>query len=184
MENSEIIQKIKIALATFKSQDSWLTAHDLSERSIAHRIACYLEPLFDGYNVDCEYNGDILQRSNRKAIQILKEDLEGLNLIRENDEFNEDNAISRSVFPDVIIHHRGDGDYNLCAIEIKKSSNNISFDYDQLKLECYTSAKNGNGLAYKLGVFIKIIVNTDTPTFEFLYYKNGIEINIDITTTH
>ena len=47
---------LKEALDQLLRADAELLNNDVNERSISHRLACYLEPLFPGWNVDCEYN--------------------------------------------------------------------------------------------------------------------------------
>ena len=60
------------------------------------------------------------------------------------------------MFPDIIIHKRGSNSNNLLAIEVKKSTSNISIDYDFMKLESYTESSDINSLKYKYGVFIRL----------------------------
>lgn len=58
MEINEIIKKIEIAIDFLFSNDLYLLERGLNERSISSKLANYLQLLFFGYNVDCEYNGD------------------------------------------------------------------------------------------------------------------------------
>jgi hypothetical protein len=73
MNKIDIIEKLTIAIEMFFSNDAWLLEKDLSERSITHKLAEYLQPLFLNYNVDCEYNGNVERgEGGRKRISILK----------------------------------------------------------------------------------------------------------------
>lgn len=83
---------------TFFHEDLWLIQKDLSERSIAHRVAFHLTPLFEGLQVDCEYNGDIDNSTGKKMIHILRDQLEALNLLRDNDPEEDNGIVSRSFF--------------------------------------------------------------------------------------
>ncbi len=179
MEGLEIKERIKRALSAVLKYDLCLLQNDLNERTIAHKLATYLQCTFPEYYVDCEYNRNVLSDDGKKHIEILKNDLKKRGLLTEKEEKINEVIIERLVYPDIIIHKR-DTTENLCIIEIKKSTSKISNDYDKLKLECYTSSANGNDLKYELGVFIKFSVSTDVstnaPTYDLKWYANGIEI--------
>lgn len=82
------------------SEQGYMTSNvqnrDINERSLTHRLAFHLESsgFFTGYSVDCEYN--------RRGIDT-KTDNSG-----------------NSIFPDIIVHVRGQSDSNLIIIEAKK----------------------------------------------------------------
>ena len=85
--------------------DVYLLENDLHERTITHKLAEYLQPLFPGWNVDCEYNRD---GHEPKRVRLRPIPEQG------GDE-------GSNVFPDIIVHRRGDNDHNLLIIEAKKS---------------------------------------------------------------
>ena len=66
LEKKIIIEKLKRCIEKLKKEDCYLIKNNASERSIAHRLAVYLEDEFIGYNVDCEYNINIEHESGRK----------------------------------------------------------------------------------------------------------------------
>ncbi|WP_177764441.1 hypothetical protein [Flavobacterium sp. I3-2] len=178
MTDIQIKNFVEQALTTFlQTSDTWLLRNDLSEQSISHRIAFYLDPLFENYNVDCEYNGDIDRENNRKAISILKDELQQFGLLREKEATDlEKEFTNRAVFPDIIIHNRGTNENNLCIIEVKKSTSTVPFDYDFIKLRSYTSNNYDNNLKYQLGIFIEAVTNNN-PEFNLRFYKDGQKIN-------
>src|SRR6185312_1383332 len=57
--------------------DSYLLVKNLSERSITHMLATHISSLISKtqLNVDCEYNGDIMNEGLRKKIKVLTEKL-------------------------------------------------------------------------------------------------------------
>ena len=181
MNDKEIVQLVKIALENLlDSSDNWLLKNDLSEQSISHRIAIHLDPLFQNFNVDCEYNGDIDRANNRKAISILKDELQQFGLLRDKEASDLEKEITnRAVFPDIIIHKRGTNEHNLCILEIKKSTSTVAYNYDFIKLRSYTSNHYDNNLIYQLGIFVEAIIDNDNPSFIFKFYKQGQEIVID-----
>lgn len=88
---------ITAALAKLLERDAYLLRVDANERSIAHRLALYVEEQFDGWDVDCEYNRD---GHEPKEIAFGAEG---------------DGEHGSRVFPDVIVHRRGSGDNLLVA---------------------------------------------------------------------
>jgi len=170
-------QALDILLQT---SDNWLLKNDLSEQSISHRIAFHLESLFAGFNVDCEYNGDIDRVNNRKAISILKDELQQVGLLRDKEASDlEKEFTNRAVFPDIIIHTRGTNENNLCILEVKKSTSIVDYRYDFIKLCSYTSNLYDNNLIYQLGIFIEVVIDNENPSFDLRFYKDGQEINLD-----
>ena len=104
-----------------------------SERAVCHRLAIHLEAqyrLLDGpqgtLDVDCEYNreGDKPKTSPAGAL----------------------------VYPDIIVHRRGNNSLNHLAVEVKLTSNTERDDDDLAKLEGYRSPKFG----YLYAVFLRI----------------------------
>ena len=150
----------------------------MNERSIAHKLPEYLQLLFLDFNVVCEYNDNVDKPNGRKRISILKTDLEqkGLLRVKEAEDIEEELA-DRQVFSDIIIHKRGTNENNLCIIEIKKSTNKVSFDYDELKLKSYTTDDYGNDLKYKIGLFIEFESGLNDVDYDIKYYVNGLETN-------
>ena len=135
MERSRVKSELRAALKELEEKDHFLLAWDAHERSIVHRLACYLEGRFDGYSVDVEYNrqGD---RNDPKKVEKPR----------------------RRRFPDIVAHERGSDKNNILAIECKKSSNRTSRDPDKKTLE---DLKRDHG--YKYAVFIEIRVGKDRP---------------------
>lgn len=100
----EIKNSIKSSLKLFKENDFILLDINVNERTIVHKIACYLQSEFNEWDVDVEYNRD---QNNTKRIS------------------------DSSIIPDIVIHKRTTNN-NLLAIEIKK--NEISeWDLNKLK---------------------------------------------------
>ena len=174
MTDLQIKTLLHQAIDKLLQNDVWLLANNLSEQSISHKIAFYLQSLFTDYNVDCEYNGDIHRGNNKKAISVLKRDLQQIGLLRHVEASDlEKEFTNRAVFPDIIIHRRGTNDHNLCIIEVKKSTSNVPYDYDYIKLRSYTSNNYDNNLKYQLGIFIEAVIEQDNSTFRLTYFKNG-----------
>ena len=103
----EIRNKILRAYLRLLKNDGYLLTSKANERSITHRLAIYIEDEFPDYNVDCEFN--------RKGLEPKKLD-------SFKKKVDTDDAKGVSVYPDIIVHHRGTAD-NLVVIEAKTSSN-------------------------------------------------------------
>ncbi|MFH6983596.1 hypothetical protein [Marinoscillum luteum] len=177
MEDKHILEKIDLALAELLARDEFLLINDLSERSISHKLAEYLQTQFPDYHVDCEYNGSAANDYEKKKINIVWEQLAEAGLLHDREMELEGEVLIRSVFPDIIIHQRGSHDENLCIIEIKKSSSAVDHKYDHIKLQAYTSSNLDNVLKYQLGVFIEIAIGDNPDSSISMLFKNGIPVD-------
>ena len=131
MKLEDLQEKIGKAIAMLYEMDYFLIDNDISEWSIAHRLAVYIEQLFPGWDVDCEYNR------------------------QENEPVIKKRATGKNVRPDIIIHHRGeiDPEHNLLVIELKKEDT----DEDFLKVCEYTSDPAGDrSFKYQYGLILSI----------------------------
>lgn len=130
-----ISNKIDKALDLLYEKDAYLICFDdkfhVSERSITHKLGCYLSPLFESYDVDCEYNRFIYEG---KFVEKLKQ----------------------NVIPDIIIHKRGECN-NFIAIEVKTWWNKSKVSDDKDKLIELTKSKYN----YKYGISLIINKNRD-----------------------
>ncbi|MFZ2969717.1 MAG: hypothetical protein WA063_01065 [Minisyncoccia bacterium] len=145
--NEEIKNCLFIALDQLFRNDEFLLENEVHERSVAHKLAEYLQLSFPGYHVDCEYN--------RHGISTKK-------LPRECNGENKEN-----VFPDIIIHHRG-YDNNLFVIEIKPNKSPTVDECDKAKLIEFTKLEGE--YKYQLGLFIGFD-HLNEP--QIVYYKDG-----------
>ena len=100
-DHSDVHARVYQALEEFRKRDLDLLYLRTNERTLCHRFAVYLEPLFPSWTVDCEYNRNL----NRPKTL----DRDGLD----------------KTIPDVIIHRRNRPE-NLCVFEVKKSTHTPS----------------------------------------------------------
>lgn len=129
----------------------------VSERTIAHRLAVHLEQEFrdrklndsESISVDCEYNR---HREAVKALSVEKELRKRVKKARRK--LRKDKLrkgwYTFSVFPDIILHKRTVDESNILVLELKRSSNKIDVDYDDLKLQLFTRTDD-YGYGYTLG---------------------------------
>jgi len=71
MTRETIANKVNAALAKLHIKDVHLLKENLNERCITHKLAEYLRMEFRGYDVDCEYNGNVKLITGEKAFQLL-----------------------------------------------------------------------------------------------------------------
>src|SRR5579875_1720763 len=116
------------AIEQLYEKDSYLLAHDVNERALSHKLACYLQQAIEEWDntwhVDCEYNRDhdnpkMLKRLSLASTTVTSTDIQ-----------------ATTVYPDIIVHKRGSRE-NLLAIEIKKASNRRSRNHDYEKLRAF-----------------------------------------------
>lgn len=131
------------ALEKVRINDSDLIKNKM-EWATAHRLAVYLENLFPGFTVDCEYNKM------------------GADFDPKHDSHN------RHKRPDIIIHKRGKPEFenNLLVVEIKMKSGQ---DNDENKLLDFTDVPNANRpFQYQYGLKISFL-----PTLQLKWFKEG-----------
>ncbi|CAH1202977.1 MULTISPECIES: hypothetical protein [unclassified Paenibacillus] len=173
-----IIKGINIAISELCEKDRHLLSHDLNERTIAHKLALYLQEEFQEYNVDCEYNRNIDEMNKQKRIYVLESECEKLKKDFTKDiVYGDTEYMGLSIFPDIVIHRRGENTNNYLVIEIKKSTNKLDRSFDFKKLECYTDKERYNNLEYDWGLFIEFetgMENFKKP--ELIWFKEGKRI--------
>ena len=131
--------------------------NDVSERSISHKLAVYLQDAFPEYHVDCEYNWQIDRYGdNVKNLLFTPEEEERFYPETQNESIKDKNA--HSVYPDIIVHRRGDNEKNLLTFEIKKSTNKSkkAKELDKLKLERYKDK-----FEYRYSAFLQFSTGKD-----------------------
>jgi hypothetical protein len=143
----DVKDRVLIAIDTLLVNDVFLLKNDVHERSVAHKLAEYLQQQFSGWNVDCEYN---LHGIDTKILP------------RECD-----NHYREYVYPDIIIHHRG-YDSNMLVIEIKLRRSESVDACDNAKLVEFT--KKSGDYKYRLGLFIGFD-GLDEP--QISWYEDG-----------
>lgn len=125
-----------------QGHDAFLLEVNASERSIAHRLAVELERRIVGFDIDCEYNRTATDGKSITSFELRRLSDEARR-IRSNGNPNV------SVYPDILVHHRGTED-NLLAVEIKKHSSGAAaaalVEFDRAKLNLYQAL---DGLAYE-----------------------------------
>ncbi len=135
MDKATFLRRTELAVRAFYENDIKLIELEVHERTIAHRFAIYLEDMFRGWNIDCEYN----------RLGIITKGLDG---VRECDS---QRATDR-IYPDIIIHERGSEDRNnLGVIEIKARREIEACD--RQKLELMTRRTEDDKFKYEFGAF-------------------------------
>lgn len=148
IDDTEMQAKLQSAIGLLFRNDSFLLEKNVHERSVAHKLAEYLQQLWPEWNVDCEYD--------KKGLDPKR--LDGINGCSEQ-------RRTDRVLPDIVIHRRS-SDLNLLVIEIKTKHADCECDYR--KLELFTSE---NGVyKYRYGLFIRF-KRLNPP--EIKWYVNG-----------
>lgn len=133
--NKQIEEKLGAAVRTLKERDEFLLRHDAHERSVAHKLAEYLQNEFgDDRHVDCEYD---------LHGQLLKQ-LDGIQ------ECAEERRTDR-IYPDIIVHVRDTDEFNTLVVEVKVRRQSV--DCDLMKLALMTKA--GGQYRYQGGVLLQ-----------------------------
>lgn len=167
----EIETRVMRAIQMLLRHDSFLLDKNVNERSITHKLAECLQREFCEWHVDCEYNRigktrirkalpglrkELLETGNRKALPGSRKELRELRLLKT---VETDNATGDTVFPDIIVHHRGDETDNLLVVEVKKSTSTRNAQrIDKVKLELYKER-----LQYRFAAFLLLQAGVKVP---------------------
>lgn len=130
---------LEIALERLIVEDRELFAVGVNERSITHRLALHLTPLFPRWDVDCEYNrsGENTKRLDYETTTVESDDTQ-----------------AKTVYPDIIVHRRN-RDENLLVVEVKKTDNDEGLKSDIDKLNRFVDQ-----IGYQHAA--AVLVDTDT----------------------
>lgn len=137
MGADEAMARVRKAYGHLLERDWMLLAIDANERSITHKLGEHLQREFPNWHVDCEYNRDGHQAKRLDWTEVRSDDTN-----------------ATTVFPDIIVHHRGTNE-NLIVIEAKKSTTSANGE-DRNKLERYKEQ-----LGYRFAVEIVFPVKED-----------------------
>ncbi|HVE80861.1 MAG TPA: hypothetical protein VNA68_01840 [Candidatus Dormibacteraeota bacterium] len=103
LDYAKVKEFVSRASREVEFKDTFLLEKTVSEWTIAHRLAVYLEKYFPEYNIDCEYNRMQGSQSSVYAItDHVPKQLHG-----------------KKRRPDIIVHHRGHNSDNLLVIALK-----------------------------------------------------------------
>lgn len=171
MDFNDVREQMKLALKCFYKKDWYLIEKNVNERSITHKLAIYMEQVFNDYDVDCEYN------RNLDKVKVLNTIADRYNSLELNDDSIELNHAKRRVYPDIIVHRRRSdkrGD-NLLVIEVKKfidqGQENEAENFDIDKLKAYTNMLDE--LQYCYGMYINL--SKQVKKCDIKWFKDGEE---------
>ena len=131
------LNKLVAALKDFYEHEAFILEKDLGERTLTHRLAVHVERQFPGWEVDCDYN-----RLGERTLRLPHGTI-----------VSTDDALGKSVYPDIVVHQR-DIPNNLLAIEVRKASNHQPPEHDQHKLQALTDPHIW--FAYWIGVLVTL----------------------------
>jgi len=146
--------KLKKAVAFLFRNDAALLEKDVNERTISAKLALYLSSEYTSLNVDCEYN--------RKGDEVKR--------LPADEESRTDDTKGKTIFPDIIVHNRGDDTQNEVIIEIKKEGNNDT-ERDIKKLKALTS--DSGSYSYKYGFHL---IFSEAQKAKVDVYQNGEKV--------
>ena len=144
-----VIEAVKNCVAQLIINDLNLLESDLNERTISSQLARYLQACFGEWHVDCEYNRN---HDDPKRLKIYPQ-----RILRE--EFYRD-TLGRSVFPDIIVHRRGE-ESNFIVMEIKKTTSSVGKEFDIMKLREFKRQ-----LGYQYALFLEIGTRDSAGSYE------------------
>jgi len=154
---AQLRRNIVDALTDLYRRDLYLLQRDANERSITHKLAEHLQRRFPNWDVDCEYNR---RGSDPKRLPLPQSSLNRSHV-------RADSTEAVTVFPDIIIHHRGT-DHNVAVIEVKKVGGHDD-TRDAQKIDAFSSSPL---YRYEFGLLLKLDASFSSCS---LYRYLGIE---------
>jgi hypothetical protein len=129
------LNKVIAGLREFYARETFLLEKDFGELALTHRLAVCLERQFAGWQVDCDYD-----RLGERTMKLPRGSI-----------ISTDDHFAKSIYPDVVVHHR-EMPNNLLAIEVRKASNHQPLEHDRHKLRALTDPHIW--FAYWIGVLL------------------------------
>ena len=166
-----LFTSLKESLQDFYDHESLLIKYKVSERALTHKLAEHLQKRFKEYNVDCEYN-KIGKDPKRVIDLIVQMKLSG----KCNAKCNACPNNKCVIFPDIIVHRRGEDD-NLLVIEAKTawSEENQFNDYNKLM-----ALSQSHEFKYKLGVALRFCEGLDSTLKSFQIFSQDKSVRDDL----
>ena len=161
MTFTKVEERLALALRKLCDEQACLIKVDANERSITHHLAIYLQYEFTGWHVDVEYNRhfDDPKRQPRRPQEPPRQP-------------TPEDTDAVTVFPDIIVHHRGTDQNNLLVVEVKKASRDDPGD-DYWKLEQFTKPLP-EGYGYRWGVHV-VLPAARGDAQRKTWFKNGVK---------
>lgn len=167
MNINDVTRKLDEAIHHLIEREYNILKRGLNELNLNGHLTKYLTPLFEGYDVDPEYNGDVKKIRDRKELEIAKGRMREIGIDPNNDD-------KYTLTPDIIIHTRNTNDNNLLVLEIKKDSNSAkNKELDFLKLEHMTIDYHGNHYNYRVGAAIVFGTKENVSNYAIKFFQNG-----------
>ncbi len=163
----EIERIVNCSLQKLRKSDRHLLDINVNERTITHKLAEYLQQHFPDFNVDCEFNR---YRNYIKRIRNEKDrtkDIANLS-IEKLAELIWENTNADTLYPDIIVHSRGNDNNNILVIEVKKSSNSADGEFDKKKIKQLMQRP----FNYKFGLFLRIKLDDENDDLEWITPSN------------
>ena len=137
MNRQNFLSNVDLAVRNVYKYDRDLLELQANERALAHRLAVYIEPLFKGHSIDCEYN--------RYGTELAPKSIPGIKICKQGKHPTD------SIVPDILIHIRKSEDKdNLAAFEIKLNAPLSMCDH--LKLKGLTSINEKYKYEFGIGL--------------------------------
>jgi hypothetical protein len=136
LSQQDILDRMVRAVCTLYRHDGDLIQCRVNERSITHKLAEHMQPLFPRWDVDCEYN----RRESRPK-----------RLALDFGQIDPDDTVAKTVYPDIIVHRRGTKE-NLLVIEFKKADG----ESEEKDLEKLRAFQIDEAYRYKFGLFLRL----------------------------
>ncbi|WP_216325776.1 hypothetical protein [Deinococcus aestuarii] len=184
-EEEVILQRFHRALADLWAQDRVLIERRLGQKTVAHRLAVYLEWQFPGFHTDCEYSRNSRVDEDTYDFPSMsrprQRDLRR-NLARQGLGGGEVGAAAQRVtdaYPDIIVHYREENHLNLLVVETRLLGDARGWGGvldAREKLQRYTLQGEEGLYRYAVGLLVELGVTAEGDQSVVHQFRDGGEV--------
>ncbi|WP_102125493.1 hypothetical protein [Deinococcus planocerae] len=183
-EEEVVLQRFRRALADLWAFDRVLIEHRLGQKTVAHRLAVYLERQFPGLHTDCEYSRNSRVEDTYDFPSMSRPRQRDLrrNLARQGLSGGEAGDAAQRVtdaYPDIIVHYREENHLNLLVVETRLLGDARGWggvlDAKE-KLQRYTLQGEEGLYRYAVGLLVELGVTEGGDQSVVHQFRDGREV--------
>ncbi|MEF2280248.1 hypothetical protein V3W47_18290 [Deinococcus sp. YIM 134068] len=181
-----ILERFRRALADLWAFDRLLIERRLNQKTVAHRLAVYLERQFPGFHTDCEYsrNSRVQEATydfpymSRPRQKTLRRSLLGQGMSEQDADAATHAATA--TYPDIIVHYRDHNDLNLLVVETRLLGDARGWGGEldaRDKLRRYSLRTDQGQFRYVVGLYVELGVTESGEDHCLVHqFRNGEDI--------
>lgn len=181
LEEEVILERFRRALAELWAFDRLLIERGLGQKTVAHRLAVYLERQFPGFHTDCEYSRNSRVDRDTYDFPSMSRPRQRRNPVRQgrSAEEAENAAPAPGAYPDIIVHVREENHLNLLVVETRLLGDARGWGGvldAREKLQHYTLQGEKGLYRYAVGLLVELGVTAGRDHSVVHQFRDGQEV--------